>query len=155
MIEIPQEAREGVLQILPRGTTYFDEARRRYLLQYENEEESQKRLDREARMLDDRIIQAHNFRKDDAFIRIEEFKNFLFNAKQNELSLQMALGDTQEKVAEMLQKLEEYDPASETLTLEECRELVRMSGMLLFPGWEINSSIFVRSNQEVGEIYLL
>ena len=56
MIEIPQVARQGMLQILPRGTSYFDEARRSYLLKQENEEESQKRLDREARMLDDRII---------------------------------------------------------------------------------------------------
>ena len=32
-------------------------------------------------MLDDRIIQAHDFVKDDAFIRIEEFKNFLFKVK--------------------------------------------------------------------------
>ena len=69
-------------------------------------------------MLDDRIIQAHDFLKDDAFIKIEEFKNFLFKVKQNELSLQMALEDTQEKVAEMVQKLKEYDPTSQTLTPE-------------------------------------
>ena len=50
-------------------------------MQQENEEERQKRLHREAKMLDDRIIQAHNFVKDDAFIRIEEFKNFLFKVK--------------------------------------------------------------------------
>ena len=42
---------------------------------------------RESKMLDDRIIQAHNFVNDDAFIKIEEFKNLLFKVKQNELSL--------------------------------------------------------------------
>ena len=52
-------------------------------------------------MLDDRIIQAHNFVNDDAFIKIEEFKEFLFKVKHNELSLQMTLGDTEEKVAKM------------------------------------------------------
>ena len=51
----------------------------------------------------------------------------------------MTSGDTQEKVAEMVQRLQEYDPTSETLTLEEGRELVRRSRMLLFIGWEINS----------------
>ena len=56
-------------------------------------------------MLDDKIIQAHNFVLDDAFIRIGEFKEFLFKLKQNELSLQMTLGDTQEKVAKMVQRL--------------------------------------------------
>ena len=81
MIEIPQAARQGMLQILPRGTSYFDEARRSYLLQQANEEERQKRLDREARMLDDRIIQAHNFVQDDPFIKIGEFKEFLFKVK--------------------------------------------------------------------------
>ena len=94
-------------------------------------------------MLDDRIIQEHDFLKDDAFIKTEEFNNFLFKVKQNELSLQMALGDTQEKVAEMVQKLQEYDPTSETLTPMEGRELLRRSGMLLFPGWEINSSFLL------------
>ena len=63
-----------MLQILPGGTPYFDEARRSFLLQQANEEESQKRLDREARMLDDRIVQAHNFVQDDAFIRTGEFE---------------------------------------------------------------------------------
>ena len=55
----------------------------------------------------------------------------------------MIPGDTQEKVVEMIQRLQEYDPTSETLTPEEGRELVRRSGMLLFPGWEINSSFLL------------
>ena len=54
----------------------------------------------------------------------------------------MALGDTQEKVAEMVQKLQEHDPASETLTPKEGRELVR-SDMLLFLGWETRSSFLI------------
>ena len=33
MIEIPQVTRQGMLQIFPRSTSYFDEARRSYLLQ--------------------------------------------------------------------------------------------------------------------------
>ena len=33
MIEIPQVAWEGMLQILPRGTTYFNEAKRIFLMQ--------------------------------------------------------------------------------------------------------------------------
>ena len=91
-------------------------------------------------MLDDKIIQAHNFVSDDAFIKTREFKEFLFKVKQNELSLQMNLGDTQAKVVEMVQRLQEYDPTIETLTPKEGRELVRRSGMLLFLGWEISSS---------------
>ena len=91
MIEIPQVAWEGILKILPKGTTYFDEDRTRFLMRQANEEEGQKKLEREAKMMDDKIIKAHNFVKDDAFIRIEEFKNFLFKVKQNELSLQMDL----------------------------------------------------------------
>ena len=55
--------------------------------------------------MDDRIIQAKNFGNDDAFIRTEEFKNFLFKVKKNELSLQMTPGDTKEKVAKMVQRL--------------------------------------------------
>ena len=40
MIEIPQVAWEGMLQILPRGTTYFDEARRSFLMSQASEEEN-------------------------------------------------------------------------------------------------------------------
>ena len=94
-------------------------------------------------MLDDRIIQAHNFVNDDTFIKTKEFKEFLFKVKQNELSLQMTPGDTEEKVTEMIQRLQEYDPTSETLTPKEGKELVRRSGMLLFPRWEISSSFLL------------
>ena len=64
-----------------------------------------KKIKREEKMLDDRVIQAQDFIKDDAFIRIEEFRNFLFKAKKNELSLQMAVIDSEEKVEEMVQNL--------------------------------------------------
>ena len=55
----------------------------------------------------------------------------------------MGLGDSEEKVAEMVQKLQDYDPASETLTPKEGRELIRRSGLLLFLGWEISSSFLL------------
>jgi hypothetical protein len=32
-------------------------------------------------MLDDRVIEAEEFTKDDAFIKIEEFKQFLYKIK--------------------------------------------------------------------------
>ena len=63
------------------------------------------KIEREARMLDDRIIQAQDVIKDGAFIKTKEFKIFLFKVKYNELSLQMVLGDLDEKVAEIVQKL--------------------------------------------------
>ena len=69
------------------------------------EESSMQKIEREARMLDDKVIHTQDFIKEDAFIRTEEFKNFLFKVKQNELSLQMAPGDTEEKVAKIVQKL--------------------------------------------------
>ena len=40
MIEIPQRTREGILQIIPRGTSYFYEARRSFLMKQANDEES-------------------------------------------------------------------------------------------------------------------
>ena len=55
----------------------------------------------------------------------------------------MTLGDIEENVVEMVQRLLEYDPTSETLTPKESRELVRRSGMLLFLGWEISSSLLL------------
>ena len=43
----------------------------------------------------------------------------------------------------MIQKLQDYDLASETLTPEEGRELIIRSGLLLFPRWEISSSFLL------------
>lgn len=56
-------------------------------------------------MLHERVFQAINFVKDDDFIKEKEFKNFVLKVKQNELSLQMALGDSKEKLVEMVQRL--------------------------------------------------
>lgn len=52
----------------------------------------------------------------------------------------MKLGDLDKVVVEMVQKLQEYDPASETLIVEEAKELVRRSGMIVFLGRDISSS---------------
>lgn len=101
------------------------------------------RIDREIRMLDERVIEAKEFTKDDAFIKTEEFKQFLYKIKQSELVLQMGPGDSADKITEMVNKLQDYDPSSETLTFDEARDLVRRSGMLLFLGWEISSSFFL------------
>lgn len=43
----------------------------------------------------------------------------------------------------MVQKLQAYDPNSESLTVEEARELVQRSGMIVFPGWDISSSFLL------------
>ena len=43
----------------------------------------------------------------------------------------------------MVQKLQDYDPASETLTPKEGKELIRRSGLLLFSRWEISSSFLL------------
>lgn len=45
-------------------------------------------------MIDDMIIEAHEFMSDDSFIKYEKFKRFLFKIKKNELSLQMKPRDS-------------------------------------------------------------
>ena len=82
-------------------------------------------------MIDERIIQSQEFMKDDDFISFEEFKYFLFKIKKNELTLQLKLGASEEKVAELVQKLQEYDPNNQILTIDEARELVKRSEILL------------------------
>ena len=81
--------------------------------------------------------------KDVDFIKSEEFKSFLYKLKQNELSLHVKHRVTDEKVTEMVQKLQAYDPNSESLTIEEARELVQRSGLIVFPGWDISSSFLL------------
>ena len=78
----------------------------------------------QAQMINDKIIEANEFMSDDKLIRIEEFKSFLFKMKQNELSLQMKPGNSNEVVAKLVQKPQEYDPTKETLNVEETRDLV-------------------------------
>lgn len=61
------------------------------------------------------------------FITSKEFKSFIFKLKKNELSLQLQLGDSNEKLVGLVKKLKEYDPNSETLIVDEARELVKIS----------------------------
>ena len=83
-----------------RKNQYFDDTRKSFLMVEAIEDEQRvKRLELQARMVDDRIIDAREFMKDDAFLKFEEFKIFLIKLKQNQLSLQLKLGDSNEKVA--------------------------------------------------------
>ena len=66
---------------MPRGTSYFDEARRSFLMKQENDEENNLKKIERAMMLDDRVIQTYEFIKDDVLIKTKEFKNFLFKVK--------------------------------------------------------------------------
>lgn len=68
---------------------------------------------------------------------------FLFKLKQNQLFLTLQSEDSDEKVAELVEKLQVYDPNGETLTIEEARDLVKRSGMLLLPGWDLSSSFML------------
>lgn len=144
MIEVPKKAREKALQVLPKGTRYFDDAKKKFLIDQATEEERRPNsLELQSMMLDERIIQAQQFMKDDDFIKSEEFKSFMYKLKQNELSLHVKPRDTDEKVTEMVQKLQAYDPNSESLTIEEARELVQRSGVIVFPEWDISSSFLL------------
>ena len=51
------------------------------------------KIELEAKMIDDRSIQAHEFLCDDDFIGTKVFKIFFFQLKQNELNLQLQPGD--------------------------------------------------------------
>ena len=94
-------------------------------------------------MIDDRIIEAKEFMDDDNFINSNEFKSFLFKIKRNELKFQIKPGDLDKKIVGLIQKLQEYDPANETLTIEEARDLVRRSGMIILPRWDLSSSFLL------------
>ena len=76
------------------------------------DEQRVKKLHLQDQMIDDRIIETNEFLSDENFIKIEEFKSFLFKIKQNKLSLQMKLCDFGEVVTGLVQKLQEYDLAS-------------------------------------------
>ena len=89
-------------------------------------------------MLDERIIQGQEFMKDEKFIKLDEFKTFLYKIKQNELTLQLQPDDSVEKRTKFVQRLQDYDPSSEGLTTQEARELVARSSMLLFLGRELS-----------------
>ena len=48
--------------------------------------------------------------------------------------------DSKEGVARLVNKIQECDPASESLTIEEAREMVMRTGMIIFLGWDLSSS---------------
>ena len=71
-----------ILQVLPKGTRYFDDARKKFLIDQATQEERRpSSLELQSMMLDDKIIQAEEFMKDDDFIKSEEFKSFLYKLK--------------------------------------------------------------------------
>ena len=73
-IEILDKAREKALQIMPRGSKYFDDIKHNFFIKQVNENERiPNKLELEAKMIDDRIIQAWDFMKDDDFINSKEF----------------------------------------------------------------------------------
>lgn len=45
----------------------------------------------------------------------------------------MKLGESDEQKLELVEKLQAYDPESEVMTLEEARDIVQRSRMLLVP----------------------
>lgn len=46
-------------------------------------------------------------------------------------------------MVELVEKMQACDPNSETLTREEARDLVKRSGMFLFPSWDLHSSFML------------
>ena len=48
--------------------------------------------------------------------------------------------ESDEKRMELIEKLQAYDPKSEVMTLEEAKDLVQRSGMLLVLGWDLEQS---------------
>ena len=51
--------------------------------------------------------------------------------------------ESDEQRMELIEKLQAYDPKSEVMTLEEAKDLVQRSGMLLVLGWDLEQS-FIR-----------
>lgn len=69
MIEIRDKAMEKSLQIMPRGTKYFDDIKHDFLIKQASQyERIPNKLELEARMIDERIIQDQEFMKDDDYI---------------------------------------------------------------------------------------
>ena len=65
-------------------------------------------------------------------------------------------GDTDEKMTEMVQNLQAYDPNSESLTVEEARELVQRSVLAPFWKWNFDAyydEIFIFCFDRVGLIF--
>ena len=51
--------------------------------------------------------------------------------------LKMKLGELDEQKLELVEKLQAYDPESKVMTLEEVRDIVQRSGMLLVLKWDL------------------
>lgn len=68
--------------MMARGRKYFDDISNNFLIKQSNKiERVPNKVKFEARMIDDRIIQAQKFMKDDDLIDYENFKYFLFKIK--------------------------------------------------------------------------
>ena len=100
-------------------------------------------LELTASRLDDRVIQAQKFLEDDEFLKSNEFKSFLYKVKESELVLQMKPDEHEERRMELVEKLQAYDPESEVMILQEARDLVERSGMLLIPRWDLEQAFML------------
>ena len=57
MVKVPQKAQQKALKILPRGSKYFGDIRKRFLVSQASEDEQrEKKLHMEVQMIDVRII---------------------------------------------------------------------------------------------------
>ena len=48
--------------------------------------------------------------------------------------------ESDEQRMQWIEKLQAYDPKSEKMTLEEARDIVQRSGMLLVPSWDLEQA---------------
>lgn len=75
----------------------------------------------------ERVIASKNFLSDDNFVNLDEFNSFWLRVKLKDLSEE---------------EIRNFDKNSIKCTLKEGRELVKKSGILLVPGWDLEK-IFV------------
>ena len=57
--------------------------------------------------------------------------------------MSIKLGENEEKIKELVEKLQAYDPDSVSMTPTEVRELVERSGMIIVLGWDIERAFFL------------
>lgn len=127
---------------MPVKSKYFADLRQSYIQdRVTTAENTLNDLELAATRLDDKIIQAQQFIEDGEFIKSIKFKSFLYKIKQSELVLKMKLGESNEKKQELIEKLHAYDPESEVL--EEARDLVQRSVMLLVPRWDLEQAFML------------
>lgn len=81
------------------------------------------------------------FLSDDQFIKCDEFKNFLIWKKSQEVT--KALPEGMEPSEETMRALTSYDPSLENINIDEAREMVKSSGMLLTLGWDLTSAFII------------